>query len=486
MTGFTAPTDAEGATTTSQATGLVDFIAKRSEKERIKLFEEFFIPDNAADVLKDTWPDSAPQLDAVAGVIARDGWESALKMFEAQRLEAKRQWQRITGAGVYSTSKAVSWTPADWNHALSGMTEEEAQIKAEDARDALAALGNEIAVTENERAKAIHARDVEIPALELEFEASRQATKEVNVTYCKVLAEKEACKNAGMKARRAMDALQKTVDAKPDALCPHCQGELSVRLSTSGKSVEKFAKLDEAAMKEAHLRLEEAADNLEAITLEYRSKSELLKKIEKELEDMGKQSYALRMKLEDKRAAAELADRNIGEDDAHAKSQAAEDVQNAKRDMAAIQKMKESAKAHEAVVELDAVCKLLGPKGARAGIMHDAVKKINSRLSNICSAAGWPSIHMTKAYELQCKGRPIQLCSESERLVCQYAMQMALGIITKAEWIVFDRADTLRGSMWEGLVKVCQSFASKAKWPVRIVVCGTELPMPDGWRVISL
>ena len=80
VTGFTAPTDASGAKATSEATGLVDFIHKRSEKERARLFEEFFVPEDAAEALKEQWPDAAPQLDAVAGIIQRDGWDSALKL----------------------------------------------------------------------------------------------------------------------------------------------------------------------------------------------------------------------------------------------------------------------------------------------------------------------------------------------------------------------------------------------------------------------
>ena len=417
VTGIEVPSEESEAPTTPQAAGLVDFCQRRTEKERAKLFEEFCLPADASEVLRGKWPDAAPQLDSVAEVINRDGWDSAMKLFEAQRLAAKREWQRITGAGVYSASKATTWTAPHWTHALAGLTAEEAQVRVEDARDALAALGTEIAVNEHERAKGIEARDVHMPRMEKQIAAHQGKIAETRAKLQAAEDRAAAATKEAVLTMRKLDWAQRQLDDTPDAECPYCEGALKI----DGRHLEKWEQLSEAAMKEAQMRVETSADQLEVLSVEEKSQLNAVNEAREFLRNLESAAASMKAKMALYRTQAAIADRPVGEDDAHARARAAEGLREAQQQLKAMQQMAEATEAHGAVVELDAVCKLLGPKGARAELLTEATRAISRRLANICEVAGWPELHMTPAYDITCRGRPIQLCSESERLVCQYA-----------------------------------------------------------------
>ena len=149
--------------------------------------------------------------------------------------------------------------------------------------------------------------------------------------------------------------------------------------------------------------------------------------------------------------------------------------------------LSEAKMNHDNVVEMDKICTLLGPNGARAKVMEKAMDKVRKILALIQSITGWEQIGLLSDYGITANGRPIKLTADNEKLKAQWSMQIASAILTQSQWVVLDKADTLRDESWAGLVLLMDRIATRYE-NLKIVVCGTSVggQAGEGWNVIEV
>ena len=99
-------------------------------------------------------------------------------MYEGQRLEAKKRWQKCTGRARYGKEAAANWVPDDWHADLDGQSEASLQNAVADAQDAFNMAISADAITQKEIDEARKIKDFRIPDIETTIiEKSAEANK---------------------------------------------------------------------------------------------------------------------------------------------------------------------------------------------------------------------------------------------------------------------------------------------------------------------
>ena len=117
---------------------------------------------------------------------------------------------------------------------------------------------------------------------------------------------------------------------------------------------------------------------------------------------------------------------------------ARDDVERARRRADAVKTMQQANDARDSVLRADAVVGILAPAGLRAKLITAQLEPLHAALLSICTAAEWPTVTINHSRAITCDGRPIQLCSESEKLRVQYSMQFAAASLMGARVVILD------------------------------------------------
>lgn len=473
------------------AVGLVDFV--RVRKDRTEPYEDLFLPDDPEAILKPKWDLPANQLAAVLKDIEEGNWDQAEKVYEGRRREAKRRWENLTGER-YGEQKAAEWLPVNWTHDLEGLAREDLEGALASAQDALNALTVQIAVSQErvDRAKAILAHD--LPAAEAEKRKAAEQCQEA----------REAADEARAASKRLHDQLAKALDgrtkainivsAKPAHHCPKCKVGLDITNPTAthgGETIVQWKAPEEDLIERANKYLaavgseesiEAIKDAINAAAVNEKATAERFRQSQSEVARTEGQFQQLTQVARDADAATEDPDHEAK------RSQASNAVDQARRDLNAWEKRQEAKSAHDHVVILDRVCKLLSPSGARAGFMDEQMEGFRQWMKEGCARAGWAEIAVTRDYRLTSGGRPIQLCAANEQAKAQWLLSIVSAVATGSEVIVLDAVDLLRGEHWEGLVRLVNRVVEVVPDLV-VVVCATaetDLPKVEGWRTCLL
>ena len=131
----------------------------------------------------------------------------------------------------------------------------------------------------------------------------------------------------------------------------------------------------------------------------------------------------------------------------------------------------DAAKLHETIARYAEVAKAVGPQGIRSKMLEDGLRKLNAGLRALAQESGWPLTEVAEGGPITCGGRPVALCSESEKWRSQAAIQMTLAAITGSKVVVLDRADLLDTSNRAGLVKAVERVAGKTG--LAVLICST-------------
>ena len=82
-------------------------------------------------------------------------------------------------------------------------------------------------------------------------------------------------------------------------------------------------------------------------------------------------------------------------------------------------------------------------------------------------------------------GRPIQLCSESEKWRAQAAIQLTLAAMTGSQAVVLDRADLLDADNREGLVRAVKRVSGKTG--IAVLLCSTGTANGSApWKQVTI
>ena len=479
--GISAPPNQEPAAT-PHAVGLVDFVGgNRAAKERAKLWEGLFLPDEPMAILKPRWSLPESQLAVIVEMIQTRGWEAASAIYEQKRTETKRRWESVTGAGRYGSKKAVTWVPVHWRTELEGAAETDLQSACVDLRDRIMQMGVQQTIEQAkiDEAKLILARD--IPDAEAALAEAERDTKDqelgVEDAAERLSAIRQGIRNNDRELKRVMDLL---TSGAPHA-CPECgQG-----LVLTGGSVGRWVAPSQAEV----LSAGESRANIETLIEDGRKKEHGMRDFvdsgRVELNNKRDKWGMAQGKVQVLKAQATFATLEPSQGNDAERARLELQLEEANKSLIAYQQFHNAARERDNVVELDAVCNLLGPTGARAQHMRSAMDGVRLVMRNACAITGWSKISILDDYSLTSGGRPITLCADNERLKAQYTCQIASAMLTQGEWLVLDQADLLRDESWEGLAMLLNRLSAKRN-RLNIVVCATSTDCPSGWAHVRL
>ena len=460
----------------AHAVGLVDFLEKRPTKERAKVFESLFPPPSPASLLEGKLPDY--QLESVVQEIERNGWDSALAIYEHKRREAKDAWQKITGAGRYSDKKGANWVPGDWRMELAGASPDSLQADLQNAKDVVAELVAQEAISQDKIAEARKVKYEEIPAKEAERVEAHQAAEAINENVEEMKREHTRLSELITLTAANIEKVSTLLNAEPTFTCPVCNTGLVECQKNEVLKVWKETKPEELA--EAHEQREALRKTLkDAQDKRVRKQMELDAQINR-AEAAHNVLMRIRGEMLSLQQRTGLADAKPTEGASQLELNKSEEARDAiLKDVEAKDMMNKATRAHNNVVELDATCQLLSAQGARWQQGQGVVGVINKTLANMSELAGWPAVVVDPEYAISYNDWPVALCAENERLKVQILLQLAFARVYKpCRMIVLDALDKLYDESWDGLVNLLNRYSTrmlKERTDIKIVLCGTNL-----------
>jgi len=466
--------------------GLIDFIkSAKSQKERAQLWEGLFLPENADEILKPAWSDRDPrQLATILDVIERQGWEAAVKIFEEKRRECKRRWREVTG-NTYGKKVAASWVPDGWQPELENKSEVELQVDLTNAREELTMFTAVNAISEEQIAKAKDILAKDIPAIEEEMRALKAKGKPLKEQI-------DMAENHLAEYSERRDQLQKSIDKFSNDLtelvrkknsvmnCPKCDAKLTV-LGDELLLFSESNKIDEA-IKDLTDRNLDARSALNDVMDSYHRCYDEIKPVNKQVDALREKFVALKGQRDLLLQQATDADKEPVELDDAKRAAIENAIKKAADSLDAFVAWKKAESENENIISLDDICDLLGPMGVRAKLMEEHMNKVRGVLAKITEITGWKPLKIGEDYSIFSGGRPVMLTASNERLKAQWAIQIAIGVLLKARYIILDNADILKGEHFEGLVSVLKRLVRKMP-DTFFVVCGTDIEADDITRI---
>ena len=463
------------------AVGLSDFVVKRTEPERAKLWEDLFLPANPKHILQGYIPEA--HLDSMMKEIERNGWKSAMAVYEEKRKAAKARWQTVTQGGRYSDEKAAHWVPKTWREDLEGESLESLQAKLQDRVDVVSQLISCQAVSQAEIDRARGIRDHDIPEANKNIAALRTRAEELQKEHGQKSADIKATKSVIEMCQTEITNAETIVNAKPQFECPVCHSGLSHANGT----LHVWECASEEHMTMAHEKIgQQKGESVKMQTLLHQQNTEFkvmvdtFSKIRAEIYGYEGQVTQLESQsvMADSKAVTGASDHDM------MKAQTARE--EARQDVEAKEAMIEAKRAFDNVIELDVMVKALSPTGARYTEMQKSLTLAQKGLDRIAALSGWGLVVVSPNYSIKYNGRPVQLCAVNEQLKTQISLQVAFALICKSTMIVLDAVDLLQDDSWTGLESLMRRLCEKNPHMV-VVLCGTNLrPLNTAWPVTVL
>ena len=482
-------TDGAVALSRPEAVGLVDYTARRGEKERLESLQSALLPaaSEILDAVRNRLLEYMPAHDVngLMEIVGERGFDAAKDIYVDRGKKAKKQWREITGMN-YGTRVAPDWRPDGWLADMDAMTTQQAEEAVTATREALAALGRVQAVTEAEAHSAGEARDA-LPGLKavLKIADDKAQAIRANLEGMALSASASAVKEAEQELVELRARSRDNEHAY--AFCPHCEGKVAVKSGETYWELEQYdedaAQLDREQAKaeaaELEVVLAERLRKHEAAQGTAQGRAEHLRTAEHET---GEAMTAV--------AVAEKLARNAGAevDTADRRAdlmQAEQAVDDAKRRVGMVSAEARAAELSETIARYTEIGSALGPQGVRSKMMEAGLRKLNQGLAVIGGVTDWPSIEVGDKGAVLWGGRPIQLCSASEQWRAQAAIQLTLAAMTGSQAVVLDRADLLDEGNREGLVRAVKRVSGKTG--MAVLLCSTGAVNGDApWRQVTI
>ena len=467
-----------------EAVGLVDYTARRGEKERLESLQSALLPDVAEIIgaVRECLLAYMPKqdVDGLLEIIGERGFDAAAAVYAERGRESKRQWQDIAGR-AYGVKVASDWRPDGWLADMDAMTTQQAEEAVTAAREALAALHQVQAVTEAEAQQAGEAKAA-LPGLQAAQKAFRDKALAIHAELdgLPLDAASRVVNDTQVEITRLRVIARETAHLS----CPHCQR--AVVLGVDGV-LEQY---DEEA---ARLEREQAADKrlyLEGVLADSIKEHEALQR--------SAQGYQSRLReadseLGEAKTALAVAEKLAGKADAEVDTadrradlmQVEQAVDDAKRVSTMVSAEARAAELSETIARYAEIVRAIGPQGVRARMMEAGLSRLNAGLGVIGRVAGWPVVEVTERGSVMWDTRPVQLSSESERWRAQAAIQLTLAAMTGSQAVVLDRADLLDADNREGLVRAVKRVSGKTG--IAVLLCSTGAATVDApWKQVSI
>ena len=481
--------DAWGALSHPTAVGLIDFTGKMKAKERAEVFQSALLPDPET-VLKAVHERLAEYLpaDDLAGameMLAERGWDATEAVYSERGKESKRAWNAVTGK-TWGIRVAADWRPDGWLADFDHLTPQIAEERVTNARDALNALHRVQAISESEQEAAERAA-ADLPILEL-------ALKKLNDVRAQVLADRD--KIPALTAADRRQRLQAEIDDERRNLtsvqqCPHCDEALAIRKN-------KIVAGENPVVLQS--RIDELQKHWDTADAELTALSETVRPLNAQLRLVEEDIREQQSLLNNCKAFATKTGEVQTEADRAALAQAEQAVEDTREVVKLVQAEADATRIHQTIIRYTEIARALGPEGVRSKMLADGMRKLNGGLAVVAKSSGWPRVEISDACAITSgvgfaggsktdasyfPGRPIVLCSESERWRAQAAIQLTLGAITGSKAVVLDRADLLDTSNRAGLVTAVNRVVGRTQ--MSVLLCSTGAARPDApWKQISI
>ena len=464
--------------------GLVKFLTDSSaRKEKMKVWEKLFIPEDPKDLLEPEWTLPKKQLESTLKLIeANDGdWTQALAVYEEQRKESKRQWCQQTGQTAYGVKKAVNWRPPGWDPELEGASPSDLEKEVAVVREKLQEATVRSAVSQDKIDEAKKIKLEVLPGAEETLKAFQIKHGEDSDLSNRIRAEIDEKNAKILKYQAWMQKASVVMDAKAPHRCPECNAGVEFKDGTLIPWVtvdaEKMVEVTEAYQK-VKGQLTDLQSSVAMRKGDYSMACELRDNSRSAL-------FTHKGKVEELRRQTKLADETAVEETSVAERAELEtSLQEAVGRLDAYNRFLLAQKQHDNVVRLNEICELLGPNGAKAKFMDESMEEVRKMLAKISEVSGWMDIHIDYDFNITSDGLPARLAAKNEQLKAQWALQIASAYVAKSKWVILDEADTLKDDSWDGLIKLVNGLCKKAK-DLRVVVCATSSKVKD-WNMVEV
>lgn len=396
----------------------------------------------------DAYFDADDTLDLDTAIIAE-------RVCRDRAREGKAHWAALAGES-YGAAKAADWEP----DILLGTTRARGDVEGDRNRIQmeLAELDRESIVSEARAAQAAEA-EAELPhahALLAEAEAELEPLQNAaNAARASIHAQSQAVLDT---ARRLQDARDAAAHAHAPLECPVCQAVLRLQDGSLVTDVD-----DHAAAKQA---LQDAVAQAQAAhgtamddhTAAKQHNAEIMAALEVPM----RKASQLRDHVRDLDRAAKLAaGATVDTVDRRDRRQALEiQLADARAWLDAHDRAKAATAAHTEVVRWLAAADAVtagSPLWQAANAARDEQRaQRDVTMASICEDAGWPAVRMDSEGIVTVGGRPVQLCSGSERWIAQAVCQTTAAVCLGLTAVVLDESEILDGRRRRGLDRILE------------------------------
>lgn len=472
-----------------EAVGLVDFLKPSSgPKERAKVWEKLFLSGKPMELLEPVWPSnlSKGELGKIVEIIelTEDGWKRALKYYEELRTQEKRIWESVAGTR-YGVDKAAKWKPANWSADLEGQSLEALEEKLSDARTRLRGVLIQEAVSEAEILKARHRRETELPALEESVKGIKAKLRPLQESMYDMETQKSEIEKQRLSLQKGVDRLSTRInDNDPPYNCPECGAGLY--FDHVADHLMPFKKMSDEERQELRNKREETNVKISEINVEYKARADAVVILDNKTNALLKEVATKTAEIRVLKRDTKLFDAKPNEGTNEVERKRLEnEVETAKEGIRAFKDNLKAQKCVGNIVQYDAICAILGPKGVRSTKIQEGLAAVRKILATINSATGWLALDIDRNFEVTSDGVSALTLSKNETLKAAWALQIAVALLLGSKWVLLDDADTLKDESWDGLVNLIDRVAAKYT-DLNILVFATSTETPSGWNRMEM
>ena len=469
--GVSAPGD-EKPLSTPPSVGLVDFVttARKSTKERAKVWETMFLPPDPEAILRQHWTLDERQFQSVLDTIREKGWDAAVSIYEERRRSAKRAWTDATGGETYGKGKAESWVPRGWRAALDAESVESIEKDLADLRANRDAIVEMAAISDSDIERAKQVRDVQIPECQAEIDKVTLACSDVDGRIKEHVELSKANAAERDVLRQQYNELAEILVAKPPFRCPSCN--LPIKILPDKTAAVKWEAPD--VPPDAERKLADISQKGRDLKAEDDTRQKQIQDLEASRGNLSRQKSLLQGNLEALNRQAADAYKQASEiPDQSVKHGLEQHIASKSDDLHAKKSKMEADRQLEEIAYADHVCQLLGPTGARNKMLQSAISSINGLIAKECETAGWLPIRIVADdYSMSSGDIAVQAAAKNEQMKAQWLCQIACAINTESVFVVLDGTDIVKGGDWHGFVEMVNDVAMQNP-DKYFVVCAT-------------
>lgn len=353
----------------------------------------------------------------------RSGFPAAEKEAKDRASQARGSWKAITGE-TYGKQKAEDWEP------------EAVDEPAQDIKQNISELQQKL----EQNTKTIHELHQMLgkgKAMAMRLESLKESASKVSRIDIKHQSDKEALEQVNAKVNR-LRAADLSQSAMP---CPCCNNMI---VEKDGQFVEASklasnitenelgqlpALLDSQAMLERTIRNNER--DMDIALNAQKEIDELLKENGGDITENALQGFQSDIGA-------------LEQENSELRSSINQYEQQEATYEASLKTADEAAKYHEEVTKWVHIAEQLAPDGIPANILSQAMKPLQTLISNINSLVlNWPAVSINQEMELMADSRLYGLLSESEQWRVQTVITLALAQLSGINLVVLDRIDVL-------------------------------------------